>query len=105
MPIDYNALAIPKGKTRKQLKARKDRQDAKAMRAFQDACWERAACLSLDGEHAHCASCGRIVFRDRPPLGQVHHRVSRRHQGTRHDPANGVILCRQCHNDAHGREF
>lgn len=102
MSIDYNQLAIPKGKTRKQLKARKDREDAKQLKAFQDEVWRRERHLTFpDSEPettgARCQNCGRFVYRSFEPFGEVHHRISRRHKATRYDPANGVLLCHNCH--------
>ena len=53
MSIDYNALAIPKGKTVKQLKARKDREDEKQLREFRDAVWMRSL-AGMEGREARC---------------------------------------------------
>lgn len=100
MSIDYNALAIPKGRTRKQIKAKKDREDAEQLKAFRDAVWERESdCLGW----AHCQSCGAAVYRG--PLhiltGEVHHRIFRGNKATRYDPDNGVLLCNHLVNNCH----
>lgn len=39
--IDYNALSLPKGRTRKQVKAKEDRAEAKVEKAVRAACVER----------------------------------------------------------------
>ena len=96
MAVGYG-VPVPKGKTRKQLKARKDREDAKALKAFRDAVWLRE-CVEGWRMTAGCQRCGRIVVRgsDYRP-GEVHHIIGRRAKATRYDPANGVLLCRDCH--------
>ena len=106
MPIDWALIAkaggIPKGPTVKQQKAKKDREDAKQLKAFRDAVWLREAdCLGW----ACCQWCGAAVYRG--PLhiftGEVHHRISRRHKATRYDPDNGVLLCNFLVNGCHER--
>ena len=67
MAIGYG-VAVPKGKTRKQLKARKDREDAKQLKAFRDAVWKREETAlmgyaSSDPSVGHCQSCGVTVTR------------------------------------------
>jgi len=106
MAIGYG-FAVPKGKTRKQLKAQKDREDAKQFKVFRDAVWDRERRrLGLDDSFALCQGCGELVSPSLGSLfGQVHHVVSRRHKATRIDPDNGRLLCRKCHNNAHRREF
>jgi len=102
MAIGYG-VPVPKGKTRKQVRAKAKREDAKQLKAFRDACWDLVTlrgCLV-----AVCAECRCDVYRDREPFGYVHHIISRRHKATRTDPRNGEILCRKCHNERHGREF
>ena len=105
MAIGYG-VACPKPKTNRQLKAKRDREDAKALRQFQDAVWAKALSNGLWG-YAFCADCDAAVSRDGiyKPLGHVHHLISRRHKATRHDPENGILLCRACHNKRHRREF
>lgn len=91
----YQTCAIPKPEPRKTTKARKSRVDAKALKAFRDAVWHRAMTwVGYERNYARCKLCGGIVYRDKEPRGEVHHRISRRHKGTRYDPANGVILLR-----------
>ena len=110
MSIDYNALAIPKGRTRKQLKAKKDREDAERLAQFRDRIWLREqdkfcgdGTLVLDGTAARCQHCGLIVVRGPSKVltGEVHHRISRRHKATRYDPDNGVLLCNHLVNNCH----
>jgi len=104
MAIGYG-VAMPKGKTRKQQKARKDREDAKQLKAFRDAVWSRENKIAGgDGtlDVARCQACSAIVFRsERSLTGEVHHRISRRHKATRHDPDNGVLLCNHYVNNCH----
>jgi 5-methylcytosine-specific restriction endonuclease McrA len=110
--IDYAAIAkaggIPKGRTRKQVKARKDREDAKQLKAFRDAVFKREH-DKLDyptpDDLAKCQDCHAWVRKTGLYRGHVHHVISRRHKSTRHSAENGRLLCRKCHNQAHGREF
>lgn len=104
MAIGYG-VACPKGKTRKQLKARKDREDAKQLKAFRDAVWkrERVRCGSFGGEWAHCQHCGEWVQRGFLLTGEVHHRIYRGNKATRYDPDNGVLLCNHLINNCHER--
>lgn len=107
----YQTYAIPKPEPRKRVKAQKDREDAKQLRAFRDACWERQIAVAGggiipgDGYWSFCESCMGPVFERGYRLGQVHHKISRRHKSSRYDPSNGELLCRKCHNERHGREF
>ena len=115
MSIDYDSIAkaggIGKGPTRKKSKARKDRADVKALKAFRDAVWRREhkkAWLLRDwylpGENeAYCQHCHAIVRRGPGVVmtGEVHHRISRRHKATRYDPDNGVLLCNHLVNNCH----
>lgn len=115
MAIGYG-VPVPKGKTRKQQKAKRDREDANQLKAFRDAVWRREEDAMI-GYEAHvpnivqamarCQNCGAIVRRGPGIIltGEVHHRIGRRHKATRYDPDNGILLCRGCHNDAHRREF
>ena len=108
MAIGYG-VAVPKGRTRKQLKARKDREDAKQLKVFRDAVWLRESQLLMNKNPnwisinvAACQHCGHLVQR-MPDLltGEVHHRISRRHKATRYDPDNGVLLCNHLVNNCH----
>jgi hypothetical protein len=107
MAIDYNALAIPKGRTKKQVKARKDREDAKQLKAFRDAVWHREelkqAYVGSTYQWALCQYCYEVVRRGHGVFltGEVHHRISRRHKATRYDPDNGVLLCNHLVNNCH----
>ena len=109
MSIDYSQLAQPKGKTRKQLRARAKRADTKALKDFVEAVWAREhAKIEFDDAptFARCQDCGAWINRSTVSMGgHVHHVVSRRHKASRTDPANGRLLCRACHNRAHQREF
>lgn len=111
MAIDYSQLAIPKGKTRKQVKARKDREDARKLKAFRDAVWQREHDKMADpfapSYFAKCQDCRAWVDRRRGASipGHVHHVMSRREKALRTVPSNGRLLCRRCHNKRHRREF
>jgi len=107
---DYPGIGIPVGKTRKQLKAKKDRADAKALQAFRMAVWIREgvrfAYAYREGyKMGRCAHCGAPVTcrDDQPQTGEVHHRIGRRHKATRYDPANGVLLCNHLVNNCHAK--
>ncbi len=100
MPIDYNALAIPKGKTRKQVKAKRDREDAKALEAFRQAVWDRESeKFGQDDGFALCQRCGTLVS-PAPGLlfGEVDHiRPRSLAPELRYESTNGRLLCRICH--------
>ena len=116
MAIGYG-VACPKGKTRKQLKARKDREDAKQLKAFRDAVWLREELKALGYSPTYpvpddytamsgrCQHCGRMVGRylEFEMTGEVHHRISRRHKATRYNPDNGVLLCNHLVNNCHAK--
>src|SRR5689334_23651558 len=107
MSIDYNVLPLGKGKTCKQLKARKDREDAKQLKAFRDGVWKREGQKEwpgfIAGTYGRCQHCHAYVTRAREYelSGEVHHRISRRHKATRYDPDNGVLLCNFLVNGCH----
>jgi HNH endonuclease len=102
MAIWYG-VPVPKGKTRKQLKARKDREDAKLLKRFRDDVWAREATCDPIFGWANCEHCGAHVSREPVMTGEVHHRISRRHKATRYDPDNGVLLCNHLVNGCHER--
>ena len=108
MSIDYSMLAQPKGKTRKAIKAKHDREDAAKLKAFRDAVWARERQKTWpEGEPgltgAKCQHCGAFVYRSVVLTGEVHHRISRRHKATRYDPDNGVLLCNHLVNNCHAK--
>ena len=49
--------------------------------------------------HGACARCGR-----QGPVDAAHI-IGRAHLSTRHDPANGIALCRTCHRDFDSYQF
>ena len=113
-PVDLDKRGrqpMPKGKTRKQIKAKKDREDAKQLKAFRDAVWLRETRRAwklrdwfVPGKDtAWCQNCGAIVQRghDHILTGEVHHRISRGNKPTRYDPDNGVLLCNHLVNNCH----
>ena len=114
MSLDYSVLALPKGKTRKQLKARRDRADARVEQSV------RAECVERDG---HCRISS---WEDHPddwhaddlqqpddfsegPSEHAHMHSRRRSQTRnqapeiRHDTKHSLMLCRFHHAeyDAH----
>lgn|SRR3990167_10654135 len=89
-----------KPEPRKRTKARKQREDAKALKAFRDAVWARE---EIFPGMAKCQRCHLEVYRHLFPVGEVHHRIGRRNKVTRYDPANGVLLCGALGNDCHGK--
>lgn len=80
-------LLFPKGPTAKQLRARRRRTLKERDRAWQQTL---------------VASGGRCMV-GRNCLGDLcaHHVVGRRHQASRHDPANGEVLCFKHHAEFH----
>ncbi len=105
MAIGYGQ-PVPKPEQRKRTKARKDRADAKGLKAFRDAVWARGRiCWHAGRELARCERCRHVVTRgdDGPMTGDVHHRIGRRDKAHRYDPSNGVLLCNHLVNDCHGK--
>ncbi len=106
MAIGYG-VPVPKGKTRTQVKAKRDREDAKALRHFRDRVWDREA-ENGAGEanvYARCQHCGTLVTRGFLLTGEVHHRIprSRCTPEQRTDPSNGVLLCNHLINNCHDK--
>jgi hypothetical protein len=111
MPSAYGGVPVPKGKTRRQIKRRKDREDAKRLRHFRNLVWlrecERTGNFAGNPiQYAQCQHCHALVMRgslleDAPLTGEVHHRISRRHKAMRYDPDNGVLLCNHLVNNCH----
>ena len=88
--------------TRKQEKARRDRQDAKARKACVDAVWARA--------NSKCEYCGRMVSRPGGTsfwldVGHVHEERARSLGGDHTDPSGCKLTCVGCHmpSGAHRR--
>ncbi len=108
MAVGYG-VPVPKGKTRTQVKAKRDREDAQALKAFRDACWHREELkqewIGSTFQWARCQSCGVVVQRGHGVFltGEIHHRIGRRNKATRFDPSNGVLLCNALVNDCHGK--
>lgn len=107
-----SGIPIPKPEPRRVAKARKDREDAKQLKAFRDAVWEREHAkepTATQGAYARCQHCRQWVWRESSaPLflqGEVHHRIGRANKATRYDPDNGVLLCHQDHGKAQRHEI
>lgn len=88
--------------TRRQQKARQQRQDAKARKACVEAVWTRARMKDgwlPDSEYAQCEQCGDIVWRDGVLYfsGHVHEKRARSLGGNPHDPDQCELLCYSCH--------
>lgn len=101
-------IGFPKPEARKRAKARKDRRDAKNLKAFRAIVWAREKAKSTEPvfQLAMCQHCGTVVFEPElglSPVGEVHHRIGRRDKAHRYDPDNGVLLCGVFGNDCHGR--
>lgn len=97
-----------RGQTVKAVKAKKDRGDAKKLRAFRDAVWGREQLrwfMASGSMVARCQRCEVAVYRDIEPFGEVHHKIPRSTctPEERYDPSNGVLLCGHMQNDCHGR--
>jgi len=117
--IDYSRSELPKGRTRRQLKSRRDRLEAKVQRAVRAACVERDGYCRMDRhdaaghcdgitEWAHLGKWKRCFTRGLSPehrhhtegslmLCQKHHRMYDRHRLTieyGQDGANGPLAVR-----------
>lgn len=106
MAIGYG-VAVPKGEPLKTIRKRAKRKDTAALKAWRDAAWKQQPGGEDLNQWGFCAECDRLVIRQQghDQHGHVHHKISRRHKATRTAASNAVILCRRCHNHAHGREF
>ena len=98
--IDYNALPLPKGKTRRQVKARRDRADAKVEKAVRAACVER--------DHYCRVNLYRLEGLLRPEAGMGQHEFAHMHHKRRsktrglppeerHSRTWCLMLCRSHH--------
>lgn len=90
-------IAQPKGRTRKSLKAKRDRDEAKVKRATRAACVERDGACRLAGawclgrsEMCHLPPRTRAATRNMPPE-------------YRHDPNFVAMLCSWHHDRLDGR--
>lgn len=96
MSIDYSKSAISKGKTRKQLKAKRDRTEAKVKKAV------RAACVERDGYCRFHSSTGKYCV---GPSEWAHLEDKKRARTMgmapheRHTTARSMMLCRRAHRD------
>lgn len=103
MAIDYSRSELPKGRTRKQLKARRDRDEAKVKRAV------RAACLERDGYCRVWPSRVHIDLELAGPSEWAHMHVARRSKTRgqdateRHATATSLMLCRAHHTAYDGK--
>ena len=96
MSIDYSQSELPKGKTRKQLKSKRDRLEAKVKRAVRAACVERDGYCLVEraddwvsqckgrSEWAHLSGHRRSQTRGMPPT-------------YRHNTAWTAMLCTRHH--------
>ena len=88
MAIDYTVLALPKGPTRKQLRAKQARALAKQVTAVREAVVYNAKQC--------CSGCGVYVGH----YGHAHH-VRPRSLGGKWTAENMKYLCATCHARAH----
>ena len=89
-------IAQPKPKRRPMVTIRQAK-----MRAFVDAVW-RTNRIGASGKEAYCRLCFRIVTRG--VNAEVDHIKPRStHPELRYDVSNGRILCKECHQNQHGR--
>lgn len=113
MAIDYNALALPKGQTRKQVKAKRQRAERTVVRSV------RAQCVARDGfcKYAQDALLGgvtghigifdafavAVACSGRSELAHFadHRRLKTRGQQPeqRHTTAGSLMLCTKHHQD------
>jgi hypothetical protein len=91
MAIDYSVLAQPKGRTRKRVKARKQRAERAVKQSVRAACVERDGRCRMSSEDcegpsewAHLAGYRRSQTRCMDPE-------------TRHDTRTSLMLCRRHH--------
>ena len=85
-------------RTRRQDKASRKYQDAKARRSCTDAVWARDGCL--DEGWGNCVLCGAFVLRASEShlnLGHVDEILPKSLGGAEDDPANCRLLCHNCH--------
>jgi len=88
MSIDYNALALPKGQTRKQAKAKAAREHAKHVKAVR--------AYVFDRENGICRCC-------RIRLADSMHEIVPRSLGGEVSRENSVALCGSGTTGCHGR--
>lgn len=92
------ALRKDQLRTRRQDRARRDRQDAKARRICTDAVWARQG-DAVEG-WGNCELCLAFVLRaseSHHNLGHVDEILPRSLGGDSTDPANCRLLCHDCH--------
>lgn len=82
---DYPGIGLPVGRTRKQVKGRKQRAASKVVKAV------RAAVVARD--KGCCRSCGC--------LGREAHHILPRSRGGKWTTDNILLLCRRCHRSIH----
>lgn len=90
--VDRPRMACPKGETRLEQKAAKQKNDYYRMKTFLQAVWTR--------DEGKCRFCGRKVKRSlelTPERGEVHHIASRGDFAVRYDARNGILLCATHH--------
>lgn len=100
----------PRG-TLKRVRKKAGRQDAARLKAFREAVWRRECdrCLPMmTFAAARCQGCQAWVYRpdDGGPawrFGEVDHIKPRStcSLSERYDPANGQLLCQECHRRKH----
>lgn len=98
MSIDYSGMPFAKPAADPN---KRTRTHLRRMKAMRDAVWERDGIQLADDQAAACSECGAPVFRRRCRFGEVHHIQPRStNPSEKYDPANAVILCRNCHERA-----
>lgn len=87
-------VPVPKGKTRKQIKAKKDRLEAKVKRAV------RAECVERDG---HCRLTGTTLCDGPSEWAHLESRAKTRGMASdrRHSTNNSIMACRKHHQMQH----
>ena len=89
---------FPKPPARLKVQAQTDRQKAAARAKCVAAVWKR--------DQRECQHCGYWLYKHTETdqvfkVGHVHEVIPRSRGGSPYDPANCLLLCAKCHDQAH----
>jgi hypothetical protein len=101
MPIDYNQLAIPKGRTRQQVKGRKQRAERAVKQSVRAACVERDGFCAAGRLSRHVLGHGTCMCVGWSEWAHLkgHRRSQTRGQASdiRHTTKHSLMLCTRHH--------